>query len=304
MLFNEIYGVYYNTVSKIISKSINTGSTINEIEKIVKSYAFDESLLTIPKYIKEQRWLLLDSDYHTPIKSNPTRALTLLEKRWLKSIFLDKRMKLFVDKEPKFLENVKPLFTPDDYFIFDKYNDGDNYDDFEYIKNFRIILSAIKDNKPIKISFLNRTNKIVQAVVIPLKLEYSEKDDKFRLITTGCKYVTIVNLARIKSCEVLENRIVKEKYFPKNNQNHILVDLVDERNALERFMLHFSHFAKEAEKLSDNSYRIKIYYDNSDNTEMIIRILSFGAFVKVIEPTEFVNLIKERLKMQKACELK
>ena len=44
--------------------------------------------------------------------------------------------------------------------------------------------------------------------------------------------------------------------------------------------------------------------DRFDETEIVIRVLSFGPYVKVLEPEGFVNLIKERLISQKSCELK
>ena len=66
-------------------------------------------------------------------------------------------------------------------------------------------------------------------------------------------------------------------------------------------MMHFAHFEKEAERLSDNHYRIKIHYNREDETELVIRVLSFGPLIKVIEPESFINLIKERLILQKSC---
>ena len=44
--------------------------------------------------------------------------------------------------------------------------------------------------------------------------------------------------------------------------------------------------------------------DRFDETEIVIRVLSFGPYVKVLEPESFANLIKERLISQKSCELK
>ena len=44
--------------------------------------------------------------------------------------------------------------------------------------------------------------------------------------------------------------------------------------------------------------------DRFDETEIVIRVLSFGLYVKVLEPESFVNFIKERLISQKSCELK
>ena len=68
-------------------------------------------------------------------------------------------------------------------------------------------------------------------------------------------------------------------------------------------MLHFSHFEKEAEKLGEDQYRVSIRYDKNDETEIVIRVLSFGPMVRVIRPESFVNLIKERLEQQISCGL-
>ena len=78
----------------------------------------------------------------------------------------------------------------------------------------------------------------------------------------------------------------------------------DERNALERTLLHFAHFEKRAERIDTKRYLVHIKYNKSDETEMVIRILSFGPMVEVIEPQDFKNLIIARLKSQKSCELK
>ena len=41
--------------------------------------------------------------------------------------------------------------------------------------------------------------------MLPKKLEYSPKDDKFRLIGAGERFGSVVNLARILSCERWED---------------------------------------------------------------------------------------------------
>ena len=81
------------------------------------------------------------------------------------------------------------------------------------------------------------------------------------------------------------------------------LELVDERNALERVMLHFSHFEKTAEKLDDKHYRLTICYDQNDETEMLIRILSFGPLVRVTAPDRFIRMIQNRLRRQKQYNL-
>ena len=110
--------------------------------------------------------------------------LTIVQKQWLKAIMSDPRIKLF-DFEIEGLSDTEPLFTPDDYFIYDAYGDGDPYDDENYIAIFKTVLNAIKSGKNIKIEMTNKAGKNILAKCIPERLEYSEKDDKFRLITSG-----------------------------------------------------------------------------------------------------------------------
>ena len=74
-----------------------------------------------------------------------------------------------------------------------------------------------------------------------------------------------------------------------------MFELVDERNALERALMHFAHFRKQAERTADDRYRVTVYYDREDETEMVIRVLSFGPMVRVTEPRRFEGLIKQRL---------
>ena len=69
-------------------------------------------------------------------------------------------------------------------------------------------------------------------------------------------------------------------------------------------MLHFAHFEKQAEKLDKNTYLVKIKYAHEDESEMVIRILSFGPMVEVIGSESFKNLVIEKLKKQLNCGLK
>ena len=81
-------------------------------------------------------------------------------------------------------------------------------------------------------------------------------------------------------------------------------ELIDQRNALERALLHFAHFEKEAERIERNRYRIRVRYDKDDETELVIRVLSFGPMIRVTAPEVFVDLIRKRLIRQKHCFLK
>ena len=79
----------------------------------------------------------------------------------------------------------------------------------------------------------------------------------------------------------------------------LVLELTDERNALERVMLHFSHLNRETERIDDNHYKITLYYEREDETELLIRVLSFGPVLKVIFPDDFIKKLCDRLEKQK-----
>ncbi len=302
MIFNEIYSAYYNAVAKIITSILNNNLSEKNITKIVNETAFAESMLTVLPSLKNEKWQLLKSDMTTPLRHEPTLPLTLMQKQWLKAISLDPRIKLF-GIEFKGLENIEPLFTAEDYCIYDQYNDGDPYEEEGYINRFHIILSALNEKRPLKIQMVNRIGNFLSMTVMPQRLEYSEKDDKFRLISTGCRYGGTVNLARITACEKCNMATFPPHRFSVVSKESLTLRVLDERNALERSLLHFAHFEKQVERIDQKRYLVHIKYSKTDETEMVIRILSFGRMVEVIEPLSFRILIIDRLKSQKSCEL-
>lgn len=303
MIFSELYSAYYNTIAAIITEILEGEPSEKTLQKIIAERAFGESALTILPALKSEKWQLVHPDLTTPLEHIPTMPLTHLQKQWLKAVSLDPRVKLFGVGFPD-LDDVPPLFTPDDYCVYDKYSDGDPFENEEYIRQFRVILDAIRQKTQIKFEMVNRKGNTMFVRCRPIRLEYSEKDDKFRMITAGWRSVSTVNLAKIKSCTHYSGgkQLAGEEKSVKYET--ITVKLIDERNALERFMLHFAHFEKQAEKLDRKTYLVKIRYVHDDETEMVIRILSFGPMAEVLEPESFRKLIIEKLKKQKNCGLK
>lgn len=276
MLFHEIYSTYFQTVAKILAEAVEHPLTTGEINAIIQDYAFEESTLNIPESLGMTHWQLLKEDGTTILRKKPTMPLTILQKRWINAIALDPRIGLFTD-QPVVFSDVEPLFLPEDIYVFDKYSDGDPYENPEYIRNFRLILDAIKHRYQIQISIINRHGKQITTRTIPEYLEYSEKDDKFRLIGTGSKLGNTINLGRIISCEKYENQQggkVGKRNQPR--QRKVIFELIDERNALERVLMHFAHLEKQVEKIDERKYQVTLYYDKEDETEILIRVLSFG----------------------------
>ena len=299
MIFSELYSEYYNTIAAVLREALERPLTRDELFGVIEKHAFVESAMTIEPALSKERWQLLRPDGTTPLLHEPSMPLTTLEKRWLKAIFADPRIRLFTDEIPDF-PDVEPLFGPEDVVVFDKYADGDPYEDKRYIQRFRMISAAIRDRYPLKIDILNRKGAVKGFTVMPEYLEYSEKDDKFRLIGRGRKFGVTLNLGRILRCELCTDPFdpVPEAELA-DGKCTVAFDLFDDRNALERALLHFAHFEKQVERIDGYRYKVTLAYDREDETEMVIRILSFGPMVRVTEPESFVELIKDRLKRQK-----
>jgi hypothetical protein len=306
MIFSELYSAYYRAVAEILRAAVQHPVTPEEVRGIIRAYAFGESAAVIEPALREGRWPLLRRDGTTPLRHAPTLPLTDLEKRWLKAVALDPRVQLFGDALTELVKEwpeVKPLFTPEDVAVFDCYADGDPYEDPAYRARFRVILAALRAHTPLYVESRSRKGGITHMVMLPEALEYSEKDDKFRLLGSGCRYGGTVNLGRIMACRPCTRPYEVREAPPRDTRRTVVFELKDERNTLERALLHFAHFEKQAEKLGDRTYRVSVNYDADDEAEMVIRLLAFGPMIRVTAPEAFVEKIKERLKMQKSCGL-
>lgn len=298
MIFSEIYSAYYNAVAHLINKAVDGELNEKTACDIICDSAFSESFIYILDAIKSEEWQFITKDLTTPIKHKASMPLTTLQLRFLKAISLDPRFALFADGIDG-LDDVAPLYLNSDFYFTDMINDGDPYGNEEYKNNFRIILQALKEKRKLSISFLSGKGYSHRNIYIPRKLEYSQKDDKFRLLCKGNYKFVVINLARITSCELLESYgdISLKPYYRKKNS--VILEITDERNALERAMLHFANFEKETMQTGENRYQMKLIYNGDDETEVLIRVLSFGPMVKAIEPDTFTDQIKQRLMNQK-----
>ena len=298
MLFSEVYGTYYNVLAAVLEKAVDGDLTRQTMLDIVREKGFEESILTIPEALESGSWPLITADYRTPLEHTPTMPLTTLQKRWLKTLLQDPRIRLF-NPPTEGLEDVEPLYPADTFVYYDRFNDGDPFEDPGYIRRFRCILSAVRQKRLLRIRFEGKLGLLHYWRCIPYKLEYSPKDDKFRLISANKREALSINLGRIRQCQVLEP-YKESDYRPKPMKKRILVlELTDQRNALERAMLHFSHLDKETQRIDDNHYKITLFYEREDETELLIRVLSFGPVLKVVFPDDFIKKLVQRLEKQK-----
>lgn len=316
-LFSEIYGCYYTAVSRILEQSEN-GLTKNELEELVKSYGFYDSTFHLLLALFSSDWNLLNErngKYYSIPSGKTKRPLSILEKSWLKALLGDPCIELFLDETAlselrNSLDDIAPLYTNNDFHVYDRHLDGDDYENPDYIARFRTILKAIKEHFPLLIEYCGSKGGRTKRQYHPYKLCYSSRDNKFRLQCATfhkgrnrLQRITL-NLARITSVQILENHfdistdltaLFKEALCIEP----VVLEISKERNAIERCMLQFASFERQTEYDKERDiYTCRIWFDPADETELLIRVLSFGPVIKVLGPDNFLNQVKERIGKQ------
>lgn len=319
-IFSEIYGTYFRITAEILSKGTLAE---NSVRDIITENGFSDTVLFLPDKLVpdksgESPWNLLrrnaDGMLSSVLNNPPLRIITTLHKRWLKSVLCDKRMSLFLDETnykalAEKLRDIKPLYDDSIFHIFDVADDSDNYADIEYQKFFRTVIKAIKEKRLVEIAFNSPKRGLIKGVYLPLKMEYSAKNDKFRVLCVKfsnskpcCK--ATVNMARITALTMLDTvyngYIDMVRYHNQTRcQTPVTIVVSDERNGIERFMTAFASYEKQSIYNSDtNKCTVKLWYDKQDETELLIQLLSFGAVLEIISPQYFRKEAAQRVARQ------
>ena len=320
--FSEIYGCYYEIVAQILAHTDTVSR--QEIMDITERLGFAESSLTVPDKLYSGQWPVLDKTktgyYVSRLDYPPQTPLTLLQKRWLKTLLLDERIRLFLDdaalsEMADVLKDVAPLWDDGQIYYYDRYENGDDYSSEEYRQSFRLIMQAAHAKKAVHFNYTSSKGKNGRAYCLPLKIEYSPKNDRFRLIALRCPFNKRSFIVRYRFDGIKNVRISDDYQDDEAIQKAVQISyemfmlgsydtepvrllIQNRRNALERTMLHFANYDKDTRQLDENTWECRIYYDSSMETELLIEILSFGPVVKVVGPDAFVKLIRDRLKKQ------
>lgn len=314
-LYSELYNCYYNIIHSLLSR--DTPFSREELISVVSREGFDETMLYLIPKIDSGEWNFFKKEgnlYVSALHNRPGHILSTLQKRWLKTLLFEPRIRLFLDDDAlacidTALDGVEPLYSAADFHVYDRFADGDDYADGNYRKNFRMILSAIESGQYLNISFHTHRNNRKHYWYLPCKLEYSVKNDRFRLLALEMRKrshfrLHIINLSRIE--EITEtgkfageipdiNAYITKEY----NKEPVTLLITNERNALERAMLQFANYKKNTVRIDDSTYQCEIYYNKSNETELLIEVLSFGSAIRVTGNAHFLELMRERLLRQR-----
>ena len=171
---------------------------------------------------------------------------------------LDPRIRLFAPSEEG-LKMWSPS-SPGQFVYYDRYSNGDDYSDQRYIEHFRMILRAMHEKRKLRVRFHGHRGTRQSYICIPYKLEYSSKDDKFRLITGFGGKPRTINLSRMDSVHILEPWDENEYQRPNEREKPWSWICTTPAMPFERAMLHFTDLEKETERIDDKHYRITLNY--------------------------------------------
>ena len=317
-IYNELYGLYYFMLERILQEASKCEISLKYINHIVSRYGFSESnIYFTPDLVSQggKGYNLLkasDSGYSSILKSSPVRPLTSLQKGFIKSMLQDRKLRLFLEEAmvkelEEALSDVPPLFHLRDIVLKETALDSDDFEDEQYILNFRRVLSAIQSNKAMWICFNNSRGERKTMKLAPYKLEYGIRDDKFRICGVciydgiGKSYVK-VNLARVLSITLLEQSFdfdFEAFISAKRKPEPIEIEVYNVRNGFERVFIGLSNYERVSSfHEGSGKCRLKIYYSMEEQQELLIQLMSYGPAIKVLGPSDFKARFVERVQKQ------
>ena len=157
-LFNVIYSTYYLIVRKLVEQYLKRKVPLSSDERvrIIHETTFIDKQVVITDFIENKKikpeitTIFHYSQYNLsfPIKNVPEFPLSTIELRFLAAILQDKRVRMFMnDKTVQAieteLENVLPLWKPENVKYFDQNKDSDPFENPDYRNLFQNILIPI-----------------------------------------------------------------------------------------------------------------------------------------------------------------
>lgn len=307
--FDAVYGDAFAAVEKVLAAA---PLTPEELRTLLGLYMTPDGAAEALKKLTDGRWPLLVKNerglYESLLPPAWPRPMTTLELRWLKSLSEDARAALFLTDEQlnvlrEALGDMPPLFGADEIICFDGSQTGDDFADAAYRRHFHTILRAFREGRTLDIRYVSRAGREGCLHLTPERLEYSARDRCFRLHGESYGRCWILNLARIEAAACGNPAHARPAPACDLCAQPLVIHISNERNALSRFMLEFSCFRKESTIDPQTGMAVaRVWYPVKDETEVLIRVLSFGPAIRVTAPEHFVQRIRERVSMQPEIE--
>ncbi|WP_313561833.1 WYL domain-containing protein [Ruminiclostridium cellobioparum] len=326
-LFNEVKNRYFQLVFRIISECAE-GKAKSDVVKLIDAGEFEQRLIgknqqsfadmILNRSNEDGNLDLLKETgglFYPCIKNNGELPLpvrfTNLEKAWLKALLAQPDINMLLSKNTfdKLNKELQDFDSPikEEYFdITNSIKLPEIIQRDTYEVNFKLILKALIMEKPIKYNNVDRNGNILSnKVALPVNLEYSMKDARFRvsLYSIDDNRPVLANVFSLSEIRILDEdfgidrETAKKLLFEqKYSEQPVILEVTDKNTAMERCFMCFSGMERTARELGDNRYEIRLNYYLFDEESLIQNIISLGPYVRVNSPQRIVDEVVKRVK--------
>jgi len=325
-LFHEVKNRYFQLVFRMINECA-VGKEKREILRFIDEGEFEQKVigknqesfadLILNKGNHEENLNLLterEGKYYPSVKEDGNLPLpvrfTKLEKAWLKALLDVPGVGMVLRKETmEKLHNELEVFdTPikDEYIEMTNIIHLPQIEDLEaYEMNFRIILNALIQEKPIRYSNTDKNGNIYSdKLALPVSIEYSMRDARFRVSMYSiddnrpimANIFTLSDLRIVDEAIDIDRETAKKLLFEqKYSEDPIILEVTDKKAAMERCFMCFSGMERSARELGNHKYEISLNYYLFEEENIIRNILTLGPYVKVLSPQRMADEIVRRV---------
>ncbi|MBC3803558.1 WYL domain-containing protein [Acetobacterium fimetarium] len=244
----------------------------------------------------------------------PIRA-TIAEKAWLYYILQNSKSDLFLSPttKEKLVSALEDDFDNNRYPIKFDYIDirtlsADTKSDFstEYVNNFKMIVSAIKQHRTLTVTNNSFSGKIYTQQIVPYKIEYALQLDSFSLScfplnTKRPVKMNLSNISDISIGETLENydeylNDFKKQLRETKEKCPVTIEIQNQAEAYDRCAYLFSSYDTFCYDKGNDTLIMNIYYYRFQKEEIVRNILFLGRYVQVVAPENIVDDVSSSIK--------
>jgi hypothetical protein len=326
-LFNEVKNRYFQLVFRIINECAD-GKAKGEILKLIDEGEFEQKVIgknqqsfadIILNRCNEDENLNLLTEKEGMFYPSVEKAgkppipvrFTKLEKAWLKAVLEKDEIRMLLSSQT--IEKLQKELCDFDSPIKDEYFEMTNIIKLSeitqqelYEKNFRLILDALIQERPIRYSNTDKKGNVYSnKLALPVSIEYSMRDARFRvsMYSLDDNRPIMANIFTLSDVRIVDEEVnidretAKKLLFEqKYSEEPVILEVTDKKAAMERCFMCFSGMERTSRDLGKNKYEIRLNYYLFEEENLIRSIISLGPYVRVVSPQKISDEIVKRVK--------
>lgn len=312
-LFDESENKYYEMLSYLLTGQQSAG--VSDLYSVTNQYIsgeidFDVIDSLFPRSEVEEVIFRCVAGGFVPVLDKKFPVLTNhVEKQALKNLLRDEYKVLFLTEDTqnklrKVTETLPDEWDEHDIDIKNRFAGGVAARIENYQQKVSFIAKAIHEKKAIVYDNIKEGEyEFRDTTAVPVRLEYSTINDRFRLYVYLPKEEKFVKMNLDTMSNIRETRWSSDKdisaefiAFCKQFGRTVILDVEPLDYVIERCFRVFSCYDRKARyDKEENKYILQIEYLSFDEAEVIRDILSFGSRVVVTGPEKLRNEVYRRI---------